>query len=541
MSNNYAEETKPLFKLLSNPAFRFIIVRYNHYNLIRQLMDDLRKRFSDRKIITLDTQRTDYQQITQQYFDLGSGFFILEHFEDVLKEERDSRGRETPQMSQNNERRRDITAGLNLRRDKLAQYPVVLMVLIPASAGELYARMIMEKMPDLWSFRSLMVDLEAEKERQNRSFQLSGFTLTDESPFLADAQKTSRQTELVHLLEQLEHTPKEEITYRSSLYPQIVKLQKELGQYESALHTLDAWEKIDAEPDIADIRYARGEIYELLGQLENARVNFTQALAEYEQKENEYGIIQSSLSLANVFGWMGEANKSFEYYELSHERAEKLYEKFPQQADNKWWLAIVKEKAGDRSLETGQPERALVFFEDSLKLFEELSKMYPENPEFAFGLAVSNSKVGQVIGILEGAPASIPFFERFNHLMEELHKIESSLRSKYNLAVSNQYLGAAYTDIGEWDSALKFFTEYNRHAQEIYKISPNNIFYKNLLAISYQWLGWFYEKKLQNKEKAKECYYNSQALSRELVESFPTYQEFRKNFEWVENALAEFS
>ncbi|MDZ7876207.1 MAG: hypothetical protein U5L45_00975 [Saprospiraceae bacterium] len=38
-----------------------------------------------------------------------------------------------PEVAANNYRRKDITIGLNLRRDKLAQHPIALIVCVPAS------------------------------------------------------------------------------------------------------------------------------------------------------------------------------------------------------------------------------------------------------------------------------------------------------------------------------------------------------------------------------------------------------------------------
>ena len=40
MLDNYDEETKPLFKLLKTEAFRFVIVRYNHFSFVQQLEID---------------------------------------------------------------------------------------------------------------------------------------------------------------------------------------------------------------------------------------------------------------------------------------------------------------------------------------------------------------------------------------------------------------------------------------------------------------------------------------------------------------------
>ncbi len=141
--NNYMEETKPLFHLLRTEAFRFIIVRYNHYSLVNQLKGELLKRFPDRPQNTIDSRETDYRVLVESYYKAATGFFFIEYFEEILANP-------------------EIYSGLNQRRDKLATYPIALIVFISSSTDELFARQIMEKMPDLWSFRSLLLDLKTE-------------------------------------------------------------------------------------------------------------------------------------------------------------------------------------------------------------------------------------------------------------------------------------------------------------------------------------------------------------------------------------------
>ena len=141
--NNYIEETKPLFRLLRTEAFRFIIIRYNHYSLVKQLKKDLLQHFPERLQNTVDARQTDYRSLVDNYYKSAKGFFFIENFDEILSNS-------------------EIYSGLNQRRDKLALFPIALIVFLPVSTEELFARKIMEKMPDLWSFRSLMLDLKME-------------------------------------------------------------------------------------------------------------------------------------------------------------------------------------------------------------------------------------------------------------------------------------------------------------------------------------------------------------------------------------------
>lgn len=163
MLDNYVEQTKPLFKLLRTEAFRFVIVRYNHFSFVQELQKDVKKLFPNRPFQKVDARKSDYQEILAAYYALGHGFFFLENFDDVLQEQQDI----FPQYEEANLRRRDITAGLNLRRDKLALYPIVLFVFVAATTDELFVLPMMAKMPDLWSFRSWILNLAKDVEVAN--------------------------------------------------------------------------------------------------------------------------------------------------------------------------------------------------------------------------------------------------------------------------------------------------------------------------------------------------------------------------------------
>ncbi|NUO00817.1 MAG: NB-ARC domain-containing protein, partial [Saprospiraceae bacterium] len=88
--------------------------------------------------------------------------------------------------------------------------------------------------------------------------------------------------------------------------------------------------------------------------------------------------------------------------------------------------------------------------------------------------------------------------------------------------------------LGNLEQALTFFEQYNQLEKELYEAYPQNVGFKNGLALSHQWLGWFYEDKLQNMDKAKEHYRQSKVLLAELVGNFPNYVMFKKNLDWVE-------
>ncbi len=68
-----------------------------------------------------------------------------------------------------------------------------------------------------------------------------------------------------------------------------------------------------------------------------------------------------------------------------------------------------------------------------------------------------------------------------------------NLSYKNGLAISYAKLGGIYEATGDFKNALENYQEYNRISLEIYQSSPENLSYKNGLAISYEKLGGIYE------------------------------------------------
>ena len=107
------------------------------------------------------------------------------------------------------------------------------------------------------------------------------------------------------------------------------------------------------------------------------------------------------------------------------------------------------------------------------------------------------------------------------------------------MANSPTRCGFPRVSLGNLQQALTYFEKDLELTKQLYDSFPNNVSFKNGLALSYQWLGWFYETKLNDKSKANENYHSSKTLLEQLVNSFPMYVEFKKNLAWVEEKLAE--
>lgn len=561
--SNYADETRPLFKLLRTEAFRFVIVRYNREHLIHRLEDDLRALFPDRPLLKADAGTADYQEIMDAYFSLDRGFFFLEHFNDVLIEDRGSRNSESPEQAENNKRKRHITAGLNLRRDKLAKKPIALFILISADAPELYARIIMEKMPDLWSFRSVMLDLAQELPATHSR---TGY---NRPPALRSAKALDELNRLTRLLEKI---PESEIAYRLTLYPQIVSAAIRTGSYDLAKSILADWSNQGNEEDQISILTEEGNIslalknytdalkyyrdaeqlswqqsgepdYQILlkigetclesGNLNTALPNFTtafrffnKALAEDSSSiTNKLGLLSSHKFIGETCALSGNLTQALSHFEEYNRLINKFSDSIP---DFKIILASSHEKIGSVYLRMGNESKALFHFKQFYYQANELRDEQPDNPAVLSDYATACSKLGQIYLVIDETERSLNYFEDANQISKKLYDLnKKDPEVKLALAISYSFLGDAHTALGQKSLALQHYLYSHKLAKELTKQYPDNMRFKNQLAISYSSLGYDYTTQ-SDKKFALECFEKSNKLMLEVYNSAGEINEYKE-------------
>ena len=502
MSDNYAEESKLLFKQLRTTAFRFIIVQYNHYSLVQNLLEDIQLQFPNKTITKLDTPSTDFESIMNEYKQLNEGVLVLNYFDNILKEETNSLGVETKEMQVLNKQKRTITAGLNLRRDKLAKLNNTLLITIQARSGELIAKKIMEKMPDLWSFRTLFLDLKKEvsNERLQKGIQKNQEVLSrnnnQELTTLGGSTKEDKEAELQQLLTQLNNSTENDIAYKNTLYPQIVEICKDLGKYSLALEYLDEWFLNAAEEGHFKILVKKGDVNMEMGNISKAKENYYTALKLLNQKESK---------------------TENEKYDLT-----KLYSKL-----------------GDTQSKLGNIEKALENFEKALKLNKELYISHPENASYKNGLAICYERQGSMQRTLGNVEKAMEYFEKDLELSKELYETHpENANYKNGLAVSYERQGSMQRTLGNVEKAIEYFEKHLVLREELYETHPENVRFKNSLATGYSILGELYEVNLKDKYKANEYYIFSKNIWLELINNFPKNTKFKNNLDWVESRLS---
>ncbi|MBL4660622.1 MAG: hypothetical protein JKY19_09715, partial [Alcanivoracaceae bacterium] len=95
-----------------------------------------------------------------------------------------------------------------------------------------------------------------------------------------------------------------------------------------------------------------------------------------------------------------------------------------------------------------------------------------------------------------------------------------------------------HSSLGNLEKALQFYEERSKLGKELYESNPNNVSYKNGLAISYAKLAIFYNAQ-DDKKLAIDYMREAQVLFKQLHNNFPTYVEFEKYYKMAVDDLED--
>lgn len=575
--NNYAEDTPFLFKLLRTPAFRFIVVDHNYYGFVRQIREDLQTRYPDRPIHSMDAEKADFRAFSDAYDTLDSGFFLIENFEQILKP--------TDQVDLQ-ARRNSLIKGINRTRDRLALKPIALIVFMLHSEQERYMYRLMRAMPDMWSFRSFILELHQQHEAQSPNLRMTDTaTRSVHISTLGGNTQEEKLQELERLQKSLINMT--DIASLKTTYKQIAQIQQDVGHYLNAVQT---WQKVQ---DIEDDSFERnnicgkqGDLYRIVGDLTQALRSYQKALKCVEENSRQHGIILERIGniysdlgeldkalqcfekynkllisllekdnedydiknllaisyykLGTIHSDMGNPNEALVLFDLRNKLSKQLYEAYPQNVELANGLAISYERLGSTYSNLGYVDKALPLLEMRSELAKQLHEAYPQNTEFKNSLAISYQKLGETHTLLDNIDKALSFFGQYSKLEEQLYKAyPQNVEFKSNLAVSYAKLGNTHTYLNNLDKAISYFEESKTLYKQLYQVHSQNVSLKNGLAVSYGKLGIFYKSKLKSNRKAKVYLQKAHDLWQELTNAYPAYAEFQTNLKNVKSYLED--
>ena len=97
--------------------------------------------------------------------------------------------------------------------------------------------------------------------------------------------------------------------------------------------------------------------------------------------------------------------------------------------------------------------------------------------------------------------------------------------------------GTFYLNHGNLAKALQYFEDDLKLTKELYEANPQNVGFKNGLAISYAKLGAFYMDKQDELNSAESYFRKAKLLWDELTNDFPDYVEFQNNLMYISGKL----
>jgi tetratricopeptide (TPR) repeat protein len=454
----------------------------------------------------------------------------------------------------------ELYTGLNLRRDKLADYPVAMICFLSPDAPNLYAREVMDKMPDLWSFRSLLLELnqqtEDEDETTVRAFSFSEIeqlSLPLQST-LGGTTRVEKLAELERLQQLVQQTDSKERALLRNYWEQIQQLETDLGHYQAAITTLHLLLDVVAD-DAGDTEKKEekatcleqiGALHSLLGQAQTALTFFERSYSIWQElhqmipdlPDYKYAVGVACSKLGETYVELDDSQKALSFFERYYTISQDLYLAFPDQVDFKHGIAVACERLGGTYLELGDTQKALSFFERNYTISQELYLAFPDQVDFKYGIAVACAKLGDTHTKLGDTQKALSFFEHYYTISQELHlALPDQVNFKNGFAIACAKLGDIYTKLGDTHKALTFFERDYVISQELQQAFPDQVTFKNGFAVACAKLGETYTA-LGNTQQAQTYFQQAETLWQALVEQAPLVAHYQRNLTRIKAVLA---
>ena len=420
------QEMQLLLRSVQPEIFRLIFVQHNHRQVVGEVLKQLRTNYPKRAINLLQVTDQDYRGLTTAIYQQNGGILALENFQEILKKP-------------------DISVGFNQRRDKIAEYPLALLCFIP-TGGEVLSD-LMKKLPDLWSFRNLVVELMQELTEDI----MVTVPASPEPAFSSLGGKTiqRKEKELNRLIRRVEklQTESDSAALINTYYPQILQLSVETGAYQRGLEYAEQFLKI-AEKNRDDYNLPalystalawKSTFSQHLGKFTEARKLLEKALSLdiADFGEEHPWTIDKQISLAQVYEKLGFFNLAKDLYEQSLAVSVKMY------GNDHPDLAVLKGNLGVTYHRLGEYEKARELLEEALAL----TTQYHGSNDTG-GLSVEKSNLALVYKDLKEYDKALKLLE------EALASDKANYGEKHpKVATRQANLGLVYQDVGQFERA----------------------------------------------------------------------------------------
>lgn len=288
------EQIRLLEKALGRQGFRFVIIEQNHKGVYQDIILWLKLTFPDHTISELQIQGKDYHQLMESLVKSENTWITIPDFDLLFEPEYES-----------------VCTALNQRRDFFARKKMVLLCFI--MEGSL--KSVPTKIPDLWSLRSLELNLHIETF-QPKLEHFGELSSTNRISSLGGSTFAEKTEEIENLKKQVEAADPENLELLQGLYLQISSIYYDILELSKAMKyaqlSLKLSQKIGNKEGESRSLNGISKVYYSQGYYEKALENLHQSLkiAIDTGNKTEEGTTLNNISL--IFLSRGEYQKAME-------------------------------------------------------------------------------------------------------------------------------------------------------------------------------------------------------------------------------------
>ncbi len=295
------KEIDILIKKLKPAIFSFIIIKsFQTEQAISLVKSKIKASLPNRKAVVLKTEGKDYRSLMDFIYANAGNIILFEDFDKLIEN-------------------KEVSIGFNQRRDKLADLNLAILAFV---ADNKSIQNIMSSLPDLWSFRSSIIELEFEPlQKIKTTNEIKG--LNSNITYIEHNRAKKEYKTIVKRIKELDIIEKNLPLLNTSyirlfdIYYSLVKYNEGLG-FAKKLHKIaDQFDYKNKIPKIyANILHWLGIFYSELGKYNNAIDYYNKALAiNVKIFGKEHPDTAGTLNnLGNAWHSLSEHHKAIDYY-----------------------------------------------------------------------------------------------------------------------------------------------------------------------------------------------------------------------------------
>ena len=424
-----SEDIELLFKLLKKRSFHLIFAQFFHYTSIRELLDRITQMHPALHVEGIDLDKADVPLLRDFLKQAEAIDVVLFHnFGALLREDK-----------------QELRIYLNQRRDALAAHTTTYIAFVDGAENMKKAS---QMMPDLWSFRSLVMELPLPAMGADSRMNLTRPMSEDHQASMAvsEAEMERLEKRLHELLgvpegQDLAQDYLKQLlgTYRNMPDPrqQIRKLERLQRIIDDSQANESAWHRWD-------LLNAFGQAYNQQGEYDKAIMRFEQAIdiGVKELGEDHPNIASSLNNLGFAWESKGEHDKAIAYFEQALAIDRKVFgEEHPKVATGLNNLGSVWDSKGEYDKAIDHLEQA---FDIDRKVFGEEH----------FLTAIRLSNLGSAWASKGEYDKAIAYFEKALAIDRKVFGEENS-----SVATRLNNLGWSWDSKGEYEKAIGYYEQ----------------------------------------------------------------------------------